>query len=259
VNAADRVRAILLELGRDGAKLAELPSVLVDLCSRSLPVTGVGLTLMTGTDDPAGLVAASDGLAVALDDLQFTLGEGPCVDASSTGRPVLVPELASTDALVGGARWPVFGAEALALGARAVFAFPLRVGAVRIGALDLYRDRTGPLPDDDVAEALAFTATATAVLLHLQARQPLARSPEVAAQDGDEPAGTFPPLGPWTMPLAHDRAVVHQATGMVSVTAGVGIVEALVLLRARAWTDQRPVDEVALDVVAGRLYFGRST
>lgn len=249
----DRVRTILLELTRDGGALADLPQGLVELCSRALPVTGVGLALMTNEDRPAGVVAASDGVAVVLEDLQFTLGEGPCVEASRSGRPVLVPDLAGPDPVLNGARWPAFSAEAHASGVGAVFAFPLRIGGIRIGVLDLYRDRAGALEQDDLAAALAFADAATSLVLHLQTRQPVRSFPGLH-EGGTEP--TTGELAPWSMPLAHDRAVVHQATGMISVTADVGVAEALVLLRARAYTDQRPVDAVASDVVAGRVRFG---
>ncbi|ABS01715.1 GAF domain protein [Kineococcus radiotolerans SRS30216 = ATCC BAA-149] len=243
VDAEARVRVILADLVRDGTTAADLPRRLVERCGRVLPVSGAGLALMDDTDHPAGLVAASDGVAVALEDLQFTLGEGPCVDASRTGRPVLVPDLAAADPYLGAAgRWPAFTREALAAGAAAVFTFPLRIGAIRLGVLDLYRERPGGLDEAEVAEALDLASTATTVLLHAQAR----RGPDAGPGR----------LEPWSLPLAHDRAVVHQATGVVSVTAGTGLGEALLLLRARAYTEQRPLDEVAADVVAGRVRLG---
>jgi len=233
----DRVRRLLQELIGDGP---DLPPRLVDLCSDSLPVTGVGLSWMTADDRSAGLVAASDGVAVRLDDLQFTLGEGPCVDASRSGRPVLVPDLASRDPVRGSdGRWPGFTPEALAEGVAAVFALPLRVGGIRVGVLDLYRDVPGPLPEVALADALAFAGAATSLLLHLQ----------VADPDGGTPA-------PWTTSLADYRAIVHQATGIVSVTAGISLTDALVRLRALAWSQRRPVDEVSGDIVAGRLRVG---
>ncbi|PRY12884.1 GAF domain-containing protein [Kineococcus rhizosphaerae] len=239
----ERVRAILLELAPPGTRPQDLPQRLVDACDQALTVSGVGLALMTSEAVPAGLVAASDEVARTLEDLQFTLGEGPCLDASRTGRPVLVPDLASADRLVGGrARWPGFAAAAIGAGAAAVFALPLRIGLISIGVLDLYRDRVGPLDRAELAEALAYATAASRMLLTL--RTP----PE---DTGGEPA--------WHVPLAHDRAVVHQATGVISVTAQVDLADALVLLRARAWKDDRPVDEVAADVVAGRLRFGPDT
>lgn len=196
---------------------------------------------MDGTDHPAGLVAASDGVAVVLEDLQFTLGEGPCVDASRTGRPV--PDLAASDPCVGAAgRWPASTREALAAGAAAVFALPLRTGAIRLGVLDLHRERPGGLDEAEVSEALALASAATTLLLHAQARC----GPDAGPGWRE----------PWSLPLVHDRAVVHRATGVVSVTAEVGLGEALLLLRARACTEQRPLDEVVADVVAGRVRLG---
>jgi hypothetical protein len=127
----------------------------VFLCAPTLPVSGVGLALMT-EEGPAGMVAASDGGALQLEELQFTLGEGPCVDASRTGRPVLAPDLARTSSR----RWPQFAAGADAAGLRAVFAFPLQVGGIRLGVLDLYRDTAGVLSQGELTDALSFTDAA---------------------------------------------------------------------------------------------------
>ena len=132
--ASVRVAEILAAVRAGSPNGSGMPGDLVRACARSLPVSGVGLALMT-PKGPAGTVAATDGAALELEELQFTLGEGPCVDASSSGRPVLQPDLAAT----GPHRWPVFAGGALAAGVAAVFAFPLRVGAIHVGVLDLYR------------------------------------------------------------------------------------------------------------------------
>jgi hypothetical protein len=221
--------AVLAEHERSGAPL---PAILVDMCARSLPVSGVGMALMTD-DGPAGTVAATDGSALELEDLQFSLGEGPCVDASQSGRPVLQPDLGRT----GDQRWPVFAAGAAAAGLAAVFAFPLRVGGIRLGVLDLYRTTTGALAEAELAHALTFADAATAVLLHLQAHA----------------AGLEPPLDSLT--VLDDRAEVHQATGIVSVQAAVPLQEALLLLRARAYAEQRPIGTLAQDVLDGVVDF----
>lgn len=220
---------VLVGHGHTGAPL---PDVLVALCARSLPVNGVGMALMTD-DGPAGTVAATDGTALELEDLQFSLGEGPCVDASQSGRPVLQPDLART----GEQRWPAFAAGAAAAGLAAVFAFPLRVGGIRLGVLDLYRTSVGALSGDELTSALAFADAATAVLLHLQASA----------------AGLAPPLD--ALIVLDDRAEVHQATGVVSVQAGVPLQEALLLLRARAYVEQQPISALAQDVLRGVVDF----
>ena len=114
--------AVLAEHERTGAVL---PAVLVSLCGRCLPVSGVGMALMTD-DGPAGTVAATDGNALEVEELQFSLGEGPCVDASQSGRPVLQPDLART----GRQRWPAFAAGAASAGLAATVAD--RRGVVRV-------------------------------------------------------------------------------------------------------------------------------
>src|SRR4051812_6654931 len=225
---ASRAVTEILSLVRAGSRDGvEPPKSLVRLCARSLPVSGVGLALMTD-DGPAGTVAASDGGALELEELQFTLGEGPCVDASRTGRPVLVPELAGASAR----SWPQFGAGAHAAGLRAVFAFPLQVGGIRLGVLDLYRDTAGELSHGELADALSFADAATELLLDLQAQD---------TADGIGP--------PHALAVLDDRAEVHQATGVVSVRAGVSLAQALALLRARAYADGRPIGDLARDVL----------
>src|SRR3954468_9369166 len=187
-------------------------------------------------EGPAGMVAASDGGALQLEELQFTLGEGPCVDASRTGRPVLSPDLAGTSSR----SWPPFAAGADAAGLRAVFAFPLQVGGIRLGVLDLYRDTTGELSGEELADALSFADAATELLLDLQ------------AQDTSHGIGPMHALA-----VLDDRAEVHQATGVVSVRAGVSLAQALALLRARAYAEGRLIGDLARDVLDGVVQLGK--
>jgi hypothetical protein len=230
--ASTRVAEILSAVLTESQGGMAMPASLVNMCARALQVSGVGLALMTD-DGPAGTVAATDSSALELEELQFSLGEGPCVDASVSGRPVLQPDLGRTARQ----RWPVFAAGAEDAGLAAVFAFPLRVGGIRVGVLDLYRTTAGVLSDDELADALCFADAATALLLHLQ------------AQD----AGVGLPLDSLT--VLDDRAEVHQATGVVSVQAVVGLQDALLLLRARAYADQRPIGKLAHDVLIGVVDF----
>jgi hypothetical protein len=232
--ASRTVRDILSAVwaaSRDGE---DLPDSLVRLCARTLPVSGVGLALMTD-DGPAGTVAASDGGALQLEELQFTLAQGPCVDASRTGRPVLAPDLARTSSRT----WPQFGAGADAARLRAVFAFPLQVGAIRLGVLDLHRDTTGELSPVELADALSFADAATQLLLDLQA---------------EDTALGMPP--PHALAVLDDQAGVHQATGVVSVRARVSLAQALALLRARAYAEERPIGDLARDVLDGLVQLG---
>jgi GAF domain len=209
-----------------------LPQRLVELCSAALPVTGVGLIVMTD-EGPGAMLAATDGAARVMEELQFTLGEGPCVDASRLRRPVLQPELSRTAP----PRWPGFASGALEVGIRAIFAFPLQVGGIRVGVLDLYRDAEGILDDAQLAEALAFADAALTILLHL-------------------PTGVGPEdMHPGLVALVENRAEVHQATGIVSVQAALGLAEALLLIRAHAFAVDRSMLDVARDVIGRVLRF----
>jgi hypothetical protein len=229
-SAVERILSAVRAGSRDGD---DLPDVLVRLCARTLAVSGVGLALMTD-DGPAGTVAASDAGALQLEELQFTLGQGPCVEASRTGRPVLAPDLAGASLA-----WPQFGAGAATAGLRAIFAFPLRVGGIRLGVLDLYRDTVGELSRAELADALSYADAATQLLLDLQAQ---------GTADGRPP--------PQALAVLDDRAEVHQATGVVSVRAGVSLAQALAMLRARAYAEDRPIGDLARDVIDGVVHLG---
>ena len=234
-----RVAEILSAIADGGGEQGTPPARLCAECLSALSVSGVGVALMTA-DGPSGVVlAATDGRARQLEELQFALGEGPCVEASSSGRPVLRADLAVSGS-AGSGRWPRFGAAVLDAGVRAVFAFPLRVGAIRVGVLDLYRDTPGPLTALDLADALAFADAATFVVLHLQ--------------DHDEYGGVNSAL---SGPIDH-QAVVHQATGMITIQLGVSLAEALLRLRAHAYATGQTVSAVAADVVDRRLFFDDS-
>jgi hypothetical protein len=194
-------------------------------------VTGAAVTLLTDQGVP-GFAAASDSVSRRLEELQFTLGEGPSLDASGTGRPVLVPELWDG----GQERWPMYCDAASALGVGAMFAFPIQVGGSRTGVLGLFRDRSGALTREEVGKAFTLADVALTLVLDAQRAEP----GEVPR--GFEEAPGFP-------------AVVAQAQGMIMIQLGVSITEALVRLRAYAYAEGRPVSEVARDVVAKRIRF----
>lgn len=210
-----------------GARVA-----VVDVCTAAvaaLPIGGAGVSAMSRT--AAGHPLCSTGpVSERIEELHLTLGEGPGVDAFALGSAVLAPDLRADGER---RRWPVFASEAVAAGAAAVFAFPLRIGAISPGVLDLYSEVPVELDSGELADAMVFADTATLVLLGTRI----------------DPAG-----GPGG-DLSSYRAEVDQATGMLTVQLGVGIEEAFVRLRAYAYTHGRRITEVAADVVARRLRF----
>jgi hypothetical protein len=202
------------------------------VCAEVTGTTGAGIMLMSG-DVPRGSICTTDTVSALIEQLQFDLGEGPCVDAHHQDRPVLEPDLAHPTAT----RWLAFSGPVLAAGARAVFGFPLQVGAVRLGALNLYRDRSGGLTDDEHADAIVMAAVAAETVLMMQAGAPPGR---VAAE---LEAG------------ANFQYVVHQASGMVAAQLGITVGQALIRLRGHAFGNDLPLTTVARDVVARRLRF----
>src|SRR5438309_5545663 len=143
--AGDRLLRILAQLSA-GATTEREPARLCEVCADVSLMTGAGIMLMAG-DVQQGSVCSSNDVSALIEELQYTLGEGPCVDAYRQDRPVFEPDLAEP----GVSRWVAFTPRAVEAGARAVFGFPLRVGAISIGALNLYRDHPGPLDDDQHA------------------------------------------------------------------------------------------------------------
>jgi hypothetical protein len=203
-----------------------------DLCRAGVAVLGVaGMSLMLRVDGMTTPVCASNPLAAHLEDLQHTLGEGPGVDAEESGRPVTEPDLARPRL----ARWVAFGPAALTAGAGALFSFPLRLGAVRLGALTLYEPSAGRLSDAQHADALMMAGVMFNAILTMQS--------------GTPPGSLSPDLET----LADYGAEVHQASGLVSVQLGVSVGEALVRLRAYAYVIERRLAEVSSDVVGRRL------
>jgi hypothetical protein len=132
-------------------------------------------------------------------------------------------------------RWPGFVAAALTAGARAIFALPLQAGAIRVGILSLYRVLPGVLSAAELADALVLADMALQLLLDASAG--ISGSPGYRPLDG----------------LSDRRAVVYQATGMISVQLGVSLEEALIRLRAHAFATSMALGELAAEVVARRL------
>jgi hypothetical protein len=228
VRSTSQILAALHGEGRDGTPLPEL---LCTDCTEALALTGTAMSLVND-DGLQAVVGASGQLAEELEGLQLQLGEGPAVDATRDNRPAFHPELDHSAM----ARWPAFAPAALDAGVRALFALPIQVGAVRLGCLGLYRSAPGGLDDRETSTALGYADAALVVLLHLQAQMP--------------PGTTL--HAELAVPLDYNAEVL-QATGYLSVMASVGLAEALLLLRARAFASERPLLHVAREVLAGRL------
>ena len=233
-SSPDRASAVLQAMA--DSDLDGSASILDRVCAAAvslLSLKGAGVSLIVD-GELRGTAGVSEPGIATVQELQLSLGEGPCVDAWRETRPVLEPDLASPTEV----RWPAFSIAGVSAGVLAVFAFPLHVGAIRIGVLVLYRDRVGGLEDEEYKRALMLAETATHVVLGLQAGAPLHVLHELLA---DQPP---------------DWAHIHQATGILSVQLGASLDDALVRMRAYAFAADRRLAAVADDIVAGRLHVG---
>lgn len=223
------VTQALLGIARDGADDRILATAICRACVDGLEVDGASISVLTATEARETL-SATDDTAQLLEELQFTLNEGPCVEAATTGNPVLVPDVQDTTDT---ARWPVFAAAvAEQTDGRALFALPLQWGAVNLGVLDLYRRLPVTLSDAQRRDAIGAADVATLMMLGHRT----------------DPGGES-----WLDGAVASRAEVHQATGMVLVQLGVTAPEALARLRAYAFVHERLLIDVARDVVARRI------
>ena len=214
-------------------------SMLTRLCEVAigeLRMSGAVVSLMTpvhATGDQSGTItaASSDG-ARSVDELEFSLGEGPGRDAFSGSRPVLTPDLEKAFD-----RWPGYVPAALAAGVRATFAFPMLIGAARFGVVHLHCPRARTLTDHDTATSLMLTELATEIVL------------DTYAPAREHTLVDVPLLRP-----DDRRDEIYQAQGMVMVALGVSLREALARMRAHAFASNQELAAVAADILAGRTH-----
>ncbi|HEY2203113.1 MAG TPA: GAF and ANTAR domain-containing protein [Pseudonocardia sp.] len=235
----DTVSAALLAIARDVDDDRALARLICRACVDGLGVDGAALSLLTAQVGRHTL-HATDATAELLEELQFTLNEGACIEAATTGSPVLVSDLRERGA---SARWPVFTAAVIErTEVRALFALPLQWGTTNLGVIDLYRRVPEGLNDTERRDAIGAADTATLMMLTLRTDPP-------------DRGGARPEDQSWLDPAVASRAEIHQATGMVLMQLDVGADAALARMRAHAFVEGRLLIEVARDVVARRLLF----
>jgi hypothetical protein len=204
---------------------------LCECCVRLLEVDGAAISMLP-QGIPWGTVGSSGELSRRLDELQFTFGEGPCLDALNSSQTIMVADLEAPDE----SRWPAFAGAVLELGVRAVFALPVATEGLNVGALDLFTRRPG---------ALTYYQAGGAILASEVAGRPvrdLLAAALHAAQDADDQ-----PAAAW------ERVEVYQATGMLIARLGVGAGEALMRLRGYAFGHSLTASEVAWGIIEGRI------
>lgn len=198
----------------------------------ALPITGAAVSVF-GTALPETAVCSTDSLASRLDEMQFDLGEGPRWEAVRSRRPVLLPHVRNQPH----ANWPMYGVALLETDVEALFVFPLQVGPLDVGVVELYSRSPDALGHHDQEIALALADRLAWSLLDR-----ILTINEEAQSNPDR----YSPLS---------RREIHQATGMVLVQLGLTATQALMRLRAHAFAHDESVRDVARQVVGRTLEF----
>jgi GAF domain/ANTAR domain len=223
VAAVDRRRGV-----EAADRLCEACVVLLDVDAAAISLVCDGVS--------NGTLGCSGARARIYDELQFTLGEGPCLDSVTQRNPIVVVDLADPKE----SRWLAYGPAMLAYQIRAVYAMPIVVAGEYVGALDLFRAQPGHLSGDNIAGAVAAAELAGIPLLDLM--------------DGDlQAAVADPDSNAWAELNTLSRAEVSQATGMLVAQLEIEPAEALVRLRAHAYATGRSATDVARDILDRRL------
>lgn len=177
-------------------------------------------------------ISASDKVAARIVESQLDAGEGPCWDAHRTQTAVVLPRIDE----VSNVQWPTFTREISGLPVQAIYSFPLTIGDLQIGAVDLYAESARALNPAAVVRAMSLVKNAAPEVLE-----------DALRRQNDEPADD----GPFS------RREVHQATGMVIAQLGVPAADALLMIRAHAYASGRTVREIAAEITSRRLTFER--
>lgn len=216
-----------------------------DAAARLTGADGAAVAVLTG--DVRELVHATDALAQQIDELQFTLGEGPCLDAYGNNRDQLWATVEDEEFT---RRWPLFTAELSELGVAAVFALPVPGERRPMGVLELYRCTAGALTELELASAQTC-AEEIRRKLEVNWEDHLLRSggAEAAVESAAANGGAFDDQDRFT------RSQVHVAAGMVAVQLKVSTQDGMTRLRAYAFAQNRSVVAVAADVMNRRLSF----
>jgi hypothetical protein len=206
-------------------------------CVDLLGVDGAAISMIDGGFSH-GTFGASSESSRRLDEYQFTFGEGPCLDAAAAQEVVQAPDLDSPHEV----RWPAFTGAVLGDGIQAVFALPIRITSICVGALDLFRKGPGPLSKDRLAGGLLAAGLASLPLMDL-----IASTKGNPVDDED----------PWVQLAGLDRVEVYQATGMLISQLDVDASEALMRLRAHAIASNQTASQVAMAILDRRLVLER--
>lgn len=207
--------------------VGELLQLLVNRCADLLLADTAGVLLETAGGRPALAAATSDEM-LKIEDLEVSLGQGPCLEAYTIGAQVLVEDLEEAHD-----RWPEVVPRIVEIGMRSVAAFPLRLRDDHIGALNLYRSQPRAYAAHEVRLGQALADMAAVGILQ---QRSVSEAERRSAQ------------------LQHaldSRVVIEQAKGVLAERRGIPLREAFEVMRRYARNNNRKMRDVCDQVLTG--------
>jgi GAF domain-containing protein len=217
--------AILADTLVEGYDVVDLLQLLVDSCTELLDTTAAAILLVDGEGE-LDVMASTSEASHLVEVIQLGAEAGPCIECFRTGEVVEVPDIAACPD-----EWSRFRDRALELGFASVYAVPMRLRDNTIGTLNLLRDRTGTLDEEDRIAARAFADVATIGILHERSM----RETTVLAEQ--------------LQGALSSRVAIEQAKGVVAYMNGVSIEQAFELIRRYARSHQLGISKVAAAIV----------
>ncbi len=214
----------LTELSTATLDLTRMLTQVAKLAVWAIPgADGAGLTLLEL--DRADLIVKSEPFVRAIDNIQYSMGEGPCISAAATGRTKRSGQLEKD------LRWPHFGPRAAELGVHSALSLPLRTPTKILGAMNVYAHPPNAFTARAQELGETFAVSATVAVQHAQVfEQTIRLANELHAG-------------------LNNRVLIDQAIGVLRFQHGATAGDALERLRQMSAEQQRSVTDIAIAVV----------
>lgn len=149
----------LAALSQGSMPLRDLLTRVARYAVDSIPgADGAGLTLIE--DDRTDTIVSTADFVRAVDDVQYGLGDGPCIMAAREGRTVMSGALEREE------RWGDFGGRVAAMGVHSVVSLPLRLGDDVVGAMNVYAHAHDAFDERAAELGEAFAVPAAIAVQH---------------------------------------------------------------------------------------------
>jgi GAF domain-containing protein len=209
----------------DEFDLLEFLQMLADRAATLVDASAVGL-MLSDQKGTLQFMAASDESARLMELFQLQSREGPCLDAFRTATAVVNADLSAS-----GGRWPRFALHAASAGFRSVHAFPMRLRANVIGAMNVFGTRIGRLDDSDIQIMQALADVASIALMQERA---ISRAEILTEQ---------------LQGALNSRIIIEQAKGAIAQAHNIDVDTAFALIRAYARRTNQRLSGIAHTVV----------